>query len=305
MTDSAFPPVLLNDLTLIQVSGTDARDFLQAQLTQDVQRCTADQAVLAAYCSPRGRVLATLVLIQARTGPESPLWLLLKSDIADAVIQRLRMFVLRARVSLERLDMPISGHRNGSGPEASLQVQRQAGRLLVRAPGEPVRHWVPGDDSARPDAAALARWQADDIRAGFPWLEAETRDVFIPQTLNLDLIDGLSFTKGCYPGQEVVARSHYRGSVKRRMAYVHAAIASDAVPAVRAGDDLFDAGTERPAGRIINVAADDEGLHLLAEVMLSDVLPAGPAGLAGVDLRLESPQGTPVTPDPKSLALVS
>lgn len=130
------------------------------------------------------------------------------------------------------------------------------------------------------------RWQAADIATGLPWIVAATQDLFIPQTLNLDLIDGISFTKGCYPGQEVVARSHYRGTVKRRMAYGQINEANFSNPAGLPGTDIYDAKRPGiPCGRVIN-AAQTRPTCLLLEVQLSD--------LDVADFRLASADGSPI-----------
>src|SRR5690606_22708266 len=134
------------------------------------------------------------------------------------------------------------------------------------------------------DDAACQRWHAADIAAGLPWVQTATQDVFIPQTLNLDLIDGVSFTKGCYPGQEVVARSHYRGTVKRRMAYglIQAPGGIDA--GTLPGTDTYNANDPgNPCGRIVNAAQAGESIHVLMEVQLAD--------LGHADFRLGQPAG--------------
>jgi folate-binding protein YgfZ len=102
-----------------------------------------------------------------------------------------------------------------------------------------------------------AQWNAQDIQSGFPWIEALTQDLFIPQTLNLELIGGVSFTKGCYPGQEIVARSHYRGTLKKRMALGKLKMGDDS--ALLPGSDIFEAGeSDQACGRLINVATIGE-----------------------------------------------
>src|SRR5690606_26469165 len=133
------------------------------------------------------------------------------------------------------------------------------------------RWWlITGQSAVQAGSASdAAYWQARDIAAGLPWIVAATQDLFIPQTLNLDLIGGVSLSQGCYPGQEVVARSHYRGTVKRRMAGGILTGATshldDALPAT----DLFDARQpDNACGRIINAAQDAAGIRVLMEVQL-------------------------------------
>src|SRR5690606_20468615 len=126
------------------------------------------------------------------------------------------------------------------------------------------------------------QWHAADLAAGLPWIGAQTQDLFIPQTVNLDLIEGVSFSKGCYPGQEVVARSHYRGTVKRRMAL---GTLSAAVPAAEPGADIYDARQAgEPCGRIVDAAERT----VLFEAPLDAV--------EGGDLRLGAPDGPAIAP---------
>lgn len=144
---------------------------------------------------------------------------------------------------------------------------------------------APGDANPASDAADV--WNQADIAAGLPWICAANQDTYIPQTLNLDLIGAINFRKGCYPGQEVVARSHYRGTIKRRMAYATAqrpAEAGGVAVEATVGTDVFDARKpDAPCGRIINLARPADGLHVLMEVQLSD--------LPDADFRLGAPDG--------------
>lgn len=286
MNDSPFFASLLTDLAVIRATGEDAAGFLHGQLTQDIVGLAPGQARLAAYCTPKGRVLASLVIWRDPSQPDD-LVALVKADVAEALVKRLSMFVLRAKAKLEVSSSTVSGvclpatqsHPSVGGlaaPDAAAEwsvVQTDQG-AWVSAPsaGDDVQRWwlVAQNSIAEPDAEALGAWQAADIAAGLPWVESATQDLFIPQTLNLDLIDGVNFTKGCYPGQEVVARSHYRGTVKRRMAY---GVADSAVEtAALAGSDIYDAERpESPSGRVINAAAHNGRTHLLLEVHLADM----------------------------------
>ncbi len=306
----------LADLAVIEISGADAASFLHGQLTHDIAGLTPGQARLSGYCTAKGRLLGSMVVWQA-PGTETPtLRALIKADIAEAIVKRLSMFVLRAKAKLSVTQIPVlgvctdlstesgqpaasatpanqinaalAGHVAGLpvAPPAFTVVQTEAGDWIAapRKQASPIRWWLAaaGIIQAGPlSSACAAAWQADDIAAGLPWVQAATQDVFIPQTLNLDLIDGVSFTKGCYPGQEVVARSHYRGTVKRRMAcgVVRNApdIDADALP----GTDIFDARRPgNPCGRIVNAARADRDatpgtdagpVHVLMEVQLADL----------------------------------
>lgn len=288
MNNSHSYTALLNDLTVIRATGDDAAGFLHGQLTQDITGLPPGQARLAGYCTPKGRLLATLLVWRDPQAPQDIL-ALVKADIAPALVKRLSMFVLRAKAKLSIEPAVVagvvaSGQAAGQSvdafqtpPDATpYQVQQTAQGSWIAAPSadaDTLRWWlVLSEDAARPaDTPELhAAWQAADIAAGLPWTQTDTQDLFIPQTLNLDLIDGVNFTKGCYPGQEIVARSHYRGTVKRRMAY--GVIDSSVDVRGLAGADIFDASRpESPSGRVVNASTYDGRTHLLLEVHLSEL----------------------------------
>jgi folate-binding protein YgfZ len=314
----------LNDLSVIEISGVDASAFLHSQLTHDVSGLQPGHARLAGYCTAKGRLLATMVVWRGPQTESPTFYALVKADVADALLKRLSMFVLRAKVKLGVAGLRVQGvsipnidsvdtellQRHGVPAEAAELPRRPPVWTLVQtdsatwiaAPSaveNTDRWWCAGAEPAGP-AGATGRWQAEDMAAGLPWIEAATQDLFIPQTLNLDLIDGVSFTKGCYPGQEIVARSHYRGTVKRRMAYgvVEQAAQHNDTQAL-AGTDTFDAGKPgNPCGRVINAAYNnaDERIHILMEVQLAD--------LDSADFRLGHATGPQirVRPMPYSIA---
>ena len=292
----------LPSLAVISVSGADAVSFLHGQITQDVQNLS-NEARLAGYCSPKGRLLATLAVWQTNA-PDglSELHLLMRADIAQAVVKRLSMFVLRAKAKLTITTATVTGLSIDANqaadlgqtlgttlPTAPWQLAHLPQGIWITAPSaDPtrLRGWLineAGDQTSTEANASEASWDAEDIAAGLPWIGATTQDLFIPQTLNLDLIGGVSFTKGCYPGQEVVARSHYRGTVKRRMAAGTATATPDALPGV----DVFQASRDdAPCGRIINAATVGDTTQLLFEAPF-DAVDEG-------DLRIGAANGTAI-----------
>lgn len=305
--------IALPDFCVVTVHGEDAATFLHGQLTNDITGLPDKTARLAAYCTPKGRVLATFLIWRAHDGT---LRILMPRDGADDVIKRLRMFVLRARVTFSLLEDDVWGIQShealsalpGTGHDQPLGVDFLPRGTLIQAPGSQ-RWWFVAPRTFDPatDAPALEcgvadpdTWHAADIVCGMPWIRTKTRDTFLPQTLNLDLINGVSFTKGCYPGQEVVARAHYRGTVKRRMALGTATIeiqqlnelisghapepGQNDVPVpksdVLVGLDLFNASQpDSPCGRVIVAALPgitdphtvDQAMYLLLEVQISDL----------------------------------
>jgi folate-binding protein YgfZ len=251
--------VRLADWGVIRASGAEARKFLQGQLTQDLERLEPGRAVLAGYCSAKGRLLASFV-VWGR-GPDE-LLLACSADLLPAVVKRLSMFVLRARCQLSdaSAELPLWGlvgatdaePAPASAPGGPWSLRQAGGAEQIRLPDAPV------------DGVAVARW----LQAGAPpperpplpagawgWLEvhsgvarvvAATSEQFVPQMVNLELVGGVSFSKGCYPGQEVVARSQYRGTLKRRSYVVHGELSAQPGQEVYSSTD-----PTQPAGRVV------------------------------------------------------
>jgi len=287
---------VLSGWTVVAVHGADAVPFLHNQLTQDVQGLTPGEARLAGYCTAKGRLLATLVIWQVQdVGSDPEIRMLVRADVAPTLVKRLSMFVLRAKVKLALASVTVSGVSLASDQVDDLG--QALGATLSAQPWllahTPHGDWItaPSADPARwrgwrvvevPDVPIVghaaqpvgdAIWAADDIAAGLPWICAATQDLFIPQTVNLDLIGGVSFTKGCYPGQEVVARSHYRGTVKRRMTGGMVAPGDAAVDAaMMPGMDVFQADRpDEPCGRIVDAASVDGITRVLFEAPFAAV----------------------------------
>ncbi|MDA8415879.1 MAG: hypothetical protein M0Z78_02230 [Betaproteobacteria bacterium] len=227
-------PDSLNQRTLIRVSGDDAKTFLQGQLTQDMEQVHADNFRWAAHCSPKGRVLFTaLVWSQGED-----FFLETCPGQTDFILSRLRPFVLRARVTLTdvRADWKSVGWVD---QDLSTQVRSWSDHPLP-APGQ--HQWVDGVHRLRLSETQLllvgpatalpphddhapspsAHWDLANLQQGIVEIQDATRDQFIPQWLNWDLIGGISFKKGCYTGQEIVARTHFLGKVARRTRYLTA-----------------------------------------------------------------------------------
>lgn len=216
----------LSDWGVIRAQGEDARKFLHGQLTQDIEHLAAGQARLAGYCSAKGRLLATFVIWPAAEGE---LLLACSADLLPAVLKRLSMFVLRAKCKLSdaSADWPLwgvagTGAVSGLSRAAAWTCQQQADAHCVALPPArlgpvEVPRWLWAGPTP-PAAADLpgGTWAALEALSGTPRVMAATSEQFVPQMVNLDLVEGVNFKKGCYPGQEVVARSQYRGTLKRR-----------------------------------------------------------------------------------------
>lgn len=255
----------VSDLGVIQAQGDEAAAFLHGQLSQDVNSQTASQARLAAYCSPKGRMLGSFVNV--RPQPDL-LWLIAAQDTVPALVKRLSMFVLRAKAKLLDASATVSvlgivgsaaAAALGATPESAVwSVHVAADGHLVRLPDVlGVSRWLwlgaPGATQAclaKVPALPAEQWQWLDVMSGIPRVQQATVDLFVPQMVNYELIGGVNFQKGCYPGQEVVARSQYRGTTKRRAFIVHAQ------QGLTPRQELFSAADPaQPAGVVINVAS--------------------------------------------------
>lgn len=270
----------LHGYGVLRVSGADARSFLHAQLTVDVARLAPDMARRAGWCSANGRLLATLLVVPFADG----FLLQLARDLAATVAARLAKYVLRAKVVIADRSEACAQHglwgEGASGelvarglipPSVDLGVSVSGERAAVRL--GPERYLVLGDPALQPDTDE-AQWRLQDIRAGIPSITSATQDEFVPQMVNLERIGAIDFRKGCYPGQEVVARAQYRGAVKRRM--YRLATATPLEP----GQGLYcDSQPGGPVGTVVN-AADGEALAVLssAAVESGETIRAAPGG---------------------------
>jgi hypothetical protein len=257
----------LSDHGLLEVTGEEARAFLHAQLSNDIEHLAAGHARYAGWCSPKGRLLATFLVVPHAGG----FLLHLARDLAPAVAKRLAMFILRSKVKLADVSAQWAQFGlwgDGAGAELAklglavpgedLAVSQAKGALAVRIEAQRHLLLVPAAAAASLTAnASAADWTLAEIRAGRPQVVQATQDQFVPQMVNLELTGGVDFQKGCYPGQEIVARTQYRGQLKRRMVRLRAPMA------LRPGQDLYsDDVSGQPGGTVVN-AAGGEALAVL------------------------------------------
>jgi folate-binding protein YgfZ len=201
----------LPSLAILRVTGADAGAFLQGQLTNDTRLLADGRTQLSALNTPQGRVVAIMRLRQGGDG----LYALLPADLAEPVAARLRKFVMRARVAVELAGdlQPVSSGE--TVPGSLLTFDYAPGRAVSAVPTTASAATV-NPAAALETADHVNEWTAADIAAGLPQVLPETSGSFVPQMLNLDLLDAISFSKGCYTGQEIVARTQHLGRIKRR-----------------------------------------------------------------------------------------
>ncbi|XDF37270.1 folate-binding protein [Paracidovorax avenae] len=281
----------LNGLGVIRVQGEDAAQFLHGQLTQDFLLLPPGQARLAAFLSAKGRMQASF--IGWRAG-DAEVLLVCSSDVLATVLKRLSMFVLRAKARL-------------SDATADFALWGLAGDAVAAVAGEALPPWSrqdtplgtvvhlhPGAGQPRallaqpagqpaPSRPALAPglWEWGEVQSGVATLTAPLVELFVPQMLNYESVGGVNFKKGCYPGQEVVARSQFRGTLKRRTYLAHAP------EAIAVGAEVFAASdAEQPCGTVVQAAAAPGGGF--------DALVALQVASTGEALRVGGPEGVPL-----------
>jgi folate-binding protein YgfZ len=292
--------------SLIAVTGADAESFLHAQLSSDVRALGRDRCQLSTYNSPKGRVLATLLLWRGADG----FLLQAPAAIAEGLVKRLALFVLRAKVSIaltgerwiciglagegaERVltqadmvapadDLGVAAV-TGAAPGWVLRLPGKRWELVVEGAGHAIEIWqrlrkagaVPAEESF---------WRWHGIRSGIADIVPQTQDQFVPQMLNYELLGAVSFTKGCYPGQEIVARTQYRGEIKRRTWLLHGGRPD--LPA--AGQAIFGTQSDQAAGTVLAAAPAPQGGFDALACMHTELAAAG-------ELRLGSHAGAALT----------
>lgn len=286
----------LSHLALLDVHGADAKDFLQGQLTNDVTQLTPTLAQASAWCNAKGRVISGLTVFERDGG----LFLQAHEELRENTLQRLRLFVLRAKVTVDDASsrlvrIGVSGHEvharlteTMSGLPQTEYAARNADALtMLRLPGSTPRTEIVGPMQAMQPVWELAAsqatragaeaWKLTDILAGLPTVYSATSEHFLPQMLNMDALSAVSFEKGCYVGQEIVARTQHLGRIKRRMFLAKSACSTLPAP----GTDIL-SGDENSVsvGSIVDAQHHPDGGSVsLAVLKLESV--EGPLHLKG------------------------
>lgn len=284
---TATPTVIvpLTHLGLLRSRGEDSAPFLHNLFSNDVKKLAPDAAQWNSFNTPKGRMLASFLL----WGTPTDHWLAVSADIQAAILKKLSMYVLRSKVKLAEVSdefvliglagplaadlaarggLPLPGgdmHHAAFGE--GFIIRLDAGALVLALPAADAPAQFDALQALGAQAAGTAAWQLAMIRAGIPLITLATQEEFVAQMLNYELIGGVSFNKGCYPGQEIVARTQYLGKLKKRMYRV--SIDTDVMPLV--GTDLYTPEFgEQSAGKLVNVApASDGGFEALAVMQMS------------------------------------
>lgn len=276
-TENRLYPVV--GLTTFSVTGEDATAFLQGQLTCDIKQIQDDRASFAAFCNAKGRVISTLLVVKKDKGFS----IILPQSLLDKVMNKLRMYILRAKVQLQDhssrfcllgLDCPHPDIDSIALPGQPCMVS-QDDPFLVRLPGNSPRFLLLNDleqsrrfwrrtvGSKLASAGASSEWDYQDLSAGIPWFGATASEQYIPQMLNIDKLGGISFDKGCYTGQEIVARTHYLGKAKREL--VLAECSKTAM--LNEDSTIIDQATRETAGHVVAFQRNERSCRLLSVLL--------------------------------------
>lgn len=296
----------LSPLSLIRVSGDHAESFLQGQFSNDLNILDKNQCQLHAYCNPKGRTLAIIRIVRKDKG----FWMIVPNDISESLISRLKMFVMRAKVDIQ-LDTDY-GLLGMVGAAKQLDFPAHFTDFKYRVDSVLTRQLIiaPSQDTATKSIATYLKatntplhhfdlWRWLDIQSGIPQVYTQTVAAFIPQTINLELVDGISFKKGCFPGQEIIARIKYLGKPKQRLIIAEVKSNSSILP----GAEIYTpTNSEQKSGMVVDaVKTGDHQFHLSA------IVPA--AMVESGDLMVGSADGPklkridlPYTLNPKSTA---
>ena len=275
--------VVLDQVSLIEVQGEDHIEFLQGQLTQDIKLLTQGQAKFAGYCNPKGRILAFFLAY----GYHNAIHIQIDKSIEESILKRLKMYVLRSKVTIQSLSNQFTqigfiGSEaltkiNIDPPQNLLEITASHDVIIMRISKDTERYQLIGKNLAVDALIKLAlseytpmsidEWNNASILDGIPEVFPSTQEAFIPQSLNMDLFDGVNFKKGCYTGQEIVARTHYLGKVKRRMYRVSLESQNNLIP----GDLILNEKKEEVGQLVRSAKENSKKINALIELRVDQV----------------------------------
>lgn len=260
----------LNYLAVIEVSGADSAKFLQGQLTCNVNDLSDSQASIAGFCTAKGRVISSLIIIKTADS----FCLLLPASLLDKVLKKLQMYVLRSAVKLvdKREQWAVYGLQTQE-PANSVEPAffvNQSEFITIKLPSALSRHVIikPIQSPITVNQDSNDAWRYQDILDGLPWFEFEQSEQYTPQMLNIDQLGGISFTKGCYTGQEIVARTHYLGKAKRSL---FAAQSNQLLALPCDGCAVLDSQTQQTVGHVLTAQHYQQQTYLLIVLQVADV----------------------------------
>ena len=280
-----MPHTLINahQLTVLKFTGGDAAHFLQGQLSNDINNLN-DHWYFSGYCNPKGRLLALLTLWK----DNEDIYALVPSSIVAAIVKRLRMYVMRSNVVIDIIDnVAISNNFESNLPRFTYSAIDSKHRLSFGG-----RDLVVDLEPSQANNCVSNQWTCQNIADGLPEITNKTMELFVPQMVNLDLLGGINFKKGCYTGQEIVARMHYLGKLKQRMFVCTISIDQNENgdtsyadnDACQAGDKV--SSGDKAIGHIVSVAGDQVLAVLRVEALSNNATDLAIESLMGKKIRL-------------------
>lgn len=269
----------LSGFAMLEVSGNDRHEFLHNQFINDLNLIRTPAAQISAWCNSKGQLITNFIIIN--TG--NAYLLIFKEDLKEFVKKRLLMFVMRSNVKINDISdsSPLVGMANCNASTSSIknlptspgEINVFDNQIIICHPDRTDRHLITGNTEElikeiskfKKSVPILSSplWNILDILAGLPWVTSLSKEQYLPQMLNLDVLNGLSYQKGCYPGQEVIARLHYRGEVKKRVGLIQSK------QLLSIGEQLIIESSNNKAGAILNSAMHPNGLcYALAVIVL-------------------------------------
>lgn len=287
------PQLILNDdkqsqncvcatthLSIIKVTGSEATQFLQGQLTCNIKELNESKSFFSAFCSAKGRTITTLLIVKT----SNSYLLVLPSVLVDKVTQKLQMYIMRADVQLhkESENLCLIGLQSEAGihlpnlPETTFSVYQNSdiyiklpGRnryLVISSSEDAIALWNKFSRIDHYTACHLSCWIEQDISAGIPWLTQETSEEYIPQMLNIDKLGGISFNKGCYTGQEIIARTHYLGKTKRELCLAYCEKSAN----ISCDSQIMANNSEQTVGKVLSLQTNNQHIKMLIVMQKSD-----------------------------------
>ncbi len=271
----------LQHLAILKVTGADAATFLQGQLTCNINELTEQKACFTAFCNAKGRAISTLLIFKTSTG----FLIILPQALISKVSQKLQMYIMRSAVKLEDVsnELCIMGV-NTQQPDTltspltePFSIYQDKGiyikfpyhnrYLVISTPLQAIALWSDLTTKQAFIASTDSSWVEQDISAGIPWLTQESSEGYIPQMLNIDKLGGISFNKGCYTGQEIIARTHYLGKTKRELFLAYCDETNDITIDTPIMTDI----SEQIAGNILSLHSNGQQTKLLIVLRSTDL----------------------------------
>lgn len=275
------------NFSILKVTGTDASTFLQGQLTCNINELTESNSFFTAFCNAKGRTICTLLII--KTGTD--FLMILSAELFDKVSQKMQMYIMRSDVQLHNMtnelcligvnaqtadtlpSMPKTALAVTQNKQICIKVPLHSNRyLIIASPSQAISQWADLTKTGFMPCHSNT-WTEQDISAGIPWLTLETSEVYTPQMLNIDKLGGISFNKGCYTGQEIIARTHYLGKAKRELFLGYCDITAE----IDSQTQIIANNSEQTIGKILSLIANGQQIKMLivmpsADAELNDLM---------------------------------